>query len=161
MFRNQTDLQEAEDRLLLNTSDVDLQTYQRLAEQALTTSISAVDAVEIKTLDLFTDFKTVKETTFRRLNMYYAQYGVEYTLENLSWSNEHILNTCGDPLRDETRERLLGVSELESGGPLVFKLMLDVVMDVEDSSLRSLVQLLQSLKLKDIEGENIATIVSY
>ena len=43
----------------------------------------------------------------------------------------------------------------------MLKLMLDVVMDVEDSSLRSLVQSLQTLRMKDIEGENIATVVSY
>ena len=72
MFRNQADLHAVDDRMLLNASDVDLQTDQRLAEQALTSSISAVDAVEIKTLNLFTDFKTVKETTIRHLNAYYA-----------------------------------------------------------------------------------------
>ena len=68
-------------------------------------------------------------------------------MENMSWSTEHILNKYEDPLQDKIREGLVGVSELESGGPLVLKLMLDVVMDVEDSSLCSPVQSLQSLRM--------------
>ena len=39
--------------------------------------------------------------------------------------------------------------------------MLDIVMDVKDSTLPSLVQRLQSLWMKDIEGENVGTVVSY
>ena len=42
-----------------------------------------------------------------------------------------------------------------------FKLMLDIVMEVEDSALCSLVQSLQTLRMKDIEGENVRTAVSY
>ena len=72
-----------------------------------------------------------------------------------------MLNTCEDPLRNKVHEGLVGVSELESGGLLVLKLILDVVIDVEDSSLCSLVQSLQSLRMKDIEGGNVATVVSY
>jgi hypothetical protein len=101
MFRNQADLQEAEDRMLLNATDADLQTDQRLATQAVASSIQALNAVEITTIDLFSDFKLVDETTIRRSNTYYAQYGAEYTVENLSWSTDHILNTCEEPLRDK------------------------------------------------------------
>ena len=39
--------------------------------------------------------------------------------------------------------------------------MLDIVIDIEDFALRSLVQSLQSLRMKDIEGENVGTVVSY
>ena len=45
--------------------------------------------------------------------------------------------------------------------PNVLKLILNVVMDVEDLSLHLLVQSLQTLRVKDIEGENVATFVSY
>ena len=72
MFRYQADLHDVEDRLLLNASYVDLLSDQRLAQQAITSSISVVDAVEIKTLDLFADFKTVDETTILCSNTYYA-----------------------------------------------------------------------------------------
>ena len=66
-------------------------------------------------------------------------------MDNLSWSNKHILNSCEDPLRDKIQEGLVGVSELELGGPLVLQLMCDDVMDIEDSSLRSHVESLQMI----------------
>ena len=44
---------------------------------------------------------------------------------------------------------------------MVLKRMLDIIMDVDDSALRALTQSLQTLRLKDIPGENVCTAVSY
>ena len=82
-------------------------------------------------------------------------------MENLAWSSDRILNTCEDSLCDKVREGLIGVSELESGGPLVLKKMLDIVMDVDDSALKSLTEALQNLRMKDVPGDNVGTVVSY
>ena len=48
---------------------------------------------------------------------------------------------------------------MKIGGPLVLKLMLDIIMDIDDSALRALTQSLQTLRLKDIPGENVCTAV--
>ena len=82
-------------------------------------------------------------------------------MENLSWSGDRILVTCEEPLRDKIWEELIDVCPLELGGPLVFKLMIDIVLHVEDSALRSMTQSLQTMRLKDIPGENVATAFSY
>ena len=50
---------------------------------------------------------------------------------------------------------------MEIGRPLVLKLMLNIIMDVNDSALRALTQILQTLCLKDLPGENVCTAVSY
>ena len=50
---------------------------------------------------------------------------------------------------------------MQMGGPLVLKMMLDIIMDVDDSALRTLTQSLQTLRLKDVPGENVCTPVSY
>ena len=50
---------------------------------------------------------------------------------------------------------------LETGGPLVLKLMFDVVMDVDDAALRALTEGIQKISMKDIPGENIDTLFSY
>ena len=63
-------------------------------------------------------------------------------MENLAWSADRILNTCEDSLRDKVREGLVGISDLEAGGPLVLKKTLAIVMDVDDSALRSLTEAL-------------------
>ena len=55
----------------------------------------------------------------------------------------------------------MGVLPLEAGIPLVLKLMLDIVMNVDNSALRSLTQHLQTLCLKDTPGENVSIITSY
>ena len=56
---------------------------------------------------------------------------------------------------------MVGTNTMESGGPLVLKLMLDTIMDVDDIDLRALTQILQILRLKDVPGENVRTTVSY
>ena len=50
---------------------------------------------------------------------------------------------------------------MEIGGPLVLKLMLEIMMDVDDSALRVLTQSLQMIRLKDLPGEYVCTRVSY
>jgi len=72
-----------------------------------------------------------------------------------------MLATCKGDLRDKVREQQVGVSSLESRGPLSLKLILSFVMDVDEAALRSLIQNLQMLCMKDVAGENVGTIVSY
>ena len=50
---------------------------------------------------------------------------------------------------------------MEIGGPLVLKLMLNIIIDINDSALRALTQILQTLRLNDIPGENFCMAVSY
>ena len=50
---------------------------------------------------------------------------------------------------------------MEMGGLLVLNLMFDIIMDVDDSALRALTQSLQTLRLKDVPGENVCAAVSY
>ena len=72
------------------------------------------------------------------MNRYYAQYGSDYSVENLAWSGDRLLNTCEEPLRNKILEGLVGVEMMEMGGPLVLKMMLDIIMDVDDSAPRVL-----------------------
>jgi len=43
----------------------------------------------------------------------------------------------------------------------VLKKILDILMDVDDAGLRYLAQSLQDLRMKDVPGENVGTVVSY
>ena len=56
----------------------------------------------------------------------------------MTWSADRLLASCEENLRDKVREQLVGVSALKSGGPLVLKLVLDLVMDVDEAALKSL-----------------------
>ena len=138
--------------LRIDGSNPDLLSDQRLAQQAVQASIAAVDGIKIHLFDLINNFKGVDESTIRQSHVYYAQYRADYAVENISWSTDIILNKCEEPLRDKIRKGLVGVSEIKVGGPSVLKLILNSVMDVEDSLLRSLIKNLQTLQIKNIEG---------
>lgn len=53
------------------------------------------------------------------------------------------------------------MSKIECGGSLVLKHMFDLVMNVNDASLRLLTDGLQDLEVKYVPRKNIVTVVSY
>lgn len=70
-------------------------------------------------------------------------------VENLAWSNNRLLSTCEEPLRNKILKRLVGVDTLDlGGGALVLKIMLNIIMDVNDIALRALTQSLQNFASK-------------
>ena len=115
----------------------------------------------IEPVDLLKNYKGIDEETVRVSNRYYSRFGTEYLVENLSWSSVRILQTCEESRRNKILEGTVGISPMESGGPLILKLMLDIIMDVDNSVLRVLTTSLQTLWLKNVPGENIYTAVGY
>ena len=139
LFSCQDELCKTADDLLGDPGDTALTTLNESGTLDLATSTLELEAIDIITIVLLTSFKAVATTKIRLSNRYYAQYGVEYTVENHAWSADKILATCEESLRDNIRKQLIGESPLEQGGTLVLKLMLEFVMDVEDSAICSLV----------------------
>ena len=131
------------------------------AETYLDEATQLLNAVEITLVDLVQHFQSLEESTIRQSNSYYAQYGAVHTVENLSWTKDKLLESCEEPLRDKLREGLVGVSSIEKGGPLIFKHMLDLIMDVDAAALRSLTQSLQTLCLQDIPCKDVSIASSY
>ena len=50
---------------------------------------------------------------------------------------------------------------MELGGALALKKILNIVMNINDAALRSLIESLHNLRMKDVPGENVGTVVSY
>ena len=147
--------------LLASLTDTALLLEKENAEKLILSTTSNLQATPIQTTYLIKSFKDIDEATIKRSNSYYARYGADWSAENMSWSSDRILNTCEDLLRDKARKGLVGVSALESGGPLVLKKTLDIVMDVDDTALRLLTESLQHLRMKDVPGKKVGTVVSY
>jgi len=118
-------------------------------------------AVMVKSRNLSTDFRDVDVDDIKASNRYYSNFGADYVVENFQWSEDRILATCDATLRGKMREGLTGISGLERGGHMVLKMMLEVVMDVEDGSLRSMTEMIKTVRMKDIPGENMGVIASY
>ena len=123
--------------------------------------LNDLKAVSLSPMNLLKNYKGIEEDEARASKKYYAQYGSKYSVKNLSWSADLLLNMCKEPLRNMILEILVGVNPMEMGRPLVLKLMLDIIMDVNGSALQSITQSLQKLRLKDVPGENVCTAVSY
>jgi len=124
-------------------------------------ALEDIDDVNITPINLVKNFKEVDVSSICQINTYCVKYGNTYSVKNIAWSGDRILGTFNDVLRDKSREGLIGVSEPEAGGPLVFNMILDIVTDFEDSALRSLMQSLQHLRLVDVPGKHVGTVVSY
>ena len=66
------------------------------------------------------------------------------------WLSDWFISMCRDVLHNNVREQLVGVSDMELGGPLVLKLMLDNMMDVDNSNLCFLIQIFQTIWMEDV-----------
>ena len=53
------------------------------------------------------------------------------------------------------------MSALDVGDPRVLKNMFGIIMDVDDSAIRALIQNLQVLRMKEAPEENVGTVVSF
>jgi len=82
-------------------------------------------------------------------------------VKNLAWTEEKLLDSCEEPICDKLREGLVGVLATKKRGHLIFKYMLNLIMDMDAASLMSFTKSLQILRMKDIPGEDVSTAVSY
>ena len=64
-------------------------------------------------------------------------------------------------IKRKTERRIDRIACSGTRGTLLFKMMLDVVIDVEDSSLRSITDHINTVRMKEIPGGNIGPIKSY
>merc|ERR1740124_409077 len=157
LFNAQALVESAANSLATNTTDSTL----KLAVANFVAERQSAEEVAIDLVDLLKNYKGIAEETVRVFNRYYSRFRAEYSMENLAWSPNRILQRFEEPLRNNILEGIVGISPMESGGPLIFKLMLEIIMDADDSALRVLTKSLQTLQLKDVPGKNICTAVSY
>ena len=111
-------------------TDKDLHKSADHARQETREAIKELDEMVIDTINFITSFKILYNATICMSNRYYAKYGALFTVDNVSWSADRILQICGETLRDKVREGMIVLSALERCVHIVQKLILDIVMDV-------------------------------
>ena len=102
----------------------------RLATNLVMEVEDALAKISLSPKNLLTEYKDVSVEDVRSSNSYYSRWGTDYVVEFLQWSEDRILATCNTTLKGKLREGLTGVPAMERGGPLLFKMMLEVVIDV-------------------------------
>jgi len=152
LFNAQMLVDTAADSLATNPTD---STFKLAVSDTVVVRQSEEEALEVlafEPVNLLKNYKGIDKDTVRVSYQHYSRFGAEYLVENLSRSSNWILQTCEEPLRNKI---------MESRGPLILKLMLEIIMDVDNSDLRALTTSLQTLWFKDAPGENVCTAVSY
>lgn len=91
-------------------------------------------------------------------NQFWRRFGSDQTyLQDLDWSDALLENSCEDSLRDQVHERTNGIDPDNQGGPLFYKVMMDIVTNVAPETIETLVQSLRALDLRheSFPGEDV------
>jgi hypothetical protein len=94
----------------------------------------------------------------RKSNKFYRTFGQDATvLQDLDWSAALIENSSAETLRNQMFERLIDVPASERGGPLLYKIMMDIVTTIRPEAIENLLRTLRSLTLQHeaFPGEDV------
>jgi hypothetical protein len=112
-------------------------------------------------LDLFTSSQEVSLEVVKKASVYRATFGQDYHVQNLLWSGTKLLNSCDEKLRQKLLEQTSQWPVYHRSGPVYFKVMVQLILASSAQCLRGLIQQLESLKVTDFNGENVAAYVSF
>ena len=96
-------------------------------------------ATECSSLNLFSDSNDISLELVKKANRFYYLYGAEYHAENIKWSGEKVLASCDKELKDKILEEVQEYKASERGGPVYFKVMMNLVIATSDTAMRSVV----------------------
>ena len=66
------------------------------------------------------------ENVRKSTRMYNEHSSADYIVENIAWSGEKLLHSCEAELRDMILSKALFLPQKEIGGPVYFKIMMDI-----------------------------------
>jgi hypothetical protein len=118
-------------------------------------------AATARKLDLFTSNQDVSLEVVKKASVYRATFGQDYHVQNLLWSGTKLLNSCDEKLRQKLLEQTSQWAVYHRTGPVYFKVMVQLILASSAQCLRGLIQQLESLKVTDFNGENVAAYVSF
>jgi hypothetical protein len=118
-------------------------------------------ATSARKVDLFISNQSVTLEVVKKASVYYATYKKDYHVKNLLWSGTKLLNSCDEKLRQKLLEQTSQWPVYHRTGPVYFKVMVHLILASSAQCLRGLIQQLESLKVTDFNGENVAAYVSF
>jgi hypothetical protein len=117
----------------------------------------------VKIVDLYTDYGSITASEVAKSNRFYATmlrdpHGSIH--ENLTVTQEYLINNTDDDLVLKINETYLSYPVEERGGPLFFKLLMDLLQNNSTEAAEYLVNVVKNLKITNFDGENILKVVS-
>lgn len=95
-----------------------------------------------------------------RSNQHYNQFGQNYDVQDLNWSQELLENSCDSTLRDKVMENLLLYPRNQHGGPLYYRIMMGLITTTTAEATRMMITRITTMKIRDIQGEDVSKAVS-
>jgi hypothetical protein len=111
--------------------------------------------------NLFDNYPKLTSELVGNSNAYYSQWiEDDYVTENLNLSYNLIKNNTDDSLFNKCLEEYEMFHPMQQGGPLILFLVLKKVHNASEQHLEHLKDKVETLKISDLEGENVDTAVS-
>eukprot|EP00957_Ditylum_brightwellii_P075541 5741475-Ditylum_brightwellii.AAC.1 len=86
------------------------------------------NALTAQRLNLKANYDSITEVQVASLVKFYREYGQEYNLENLDWSQTFLKNSCLQALTHKVEERMeRRINQQECGGPMFFYIMMEIL----------------------------------
>ena len=95
-----------------------------------------------------------------RSNQHYNQFGQDYDVQDLNWSQELLENSCDATLRDKVMENLAQYPRVQHGGPLFYRIMMGLITTTTAEATRMMITRISTMKIRDIQGEDVGKAVS-
>ena len=108
----------------------------------------------LSSTQIYTEEQVKDMVRFKRL------YGSETDLQDLDWMELLLENSCENNLKEKCIERMMTIDPIERGALTYFHIMHGLIQQNTQECVRSLVNRVKNLKIRDIKGENIHTLGS-
>jgi hypothetical protein len=106
-------------------------------------------------INLFDNFATVTRDQVLASNVHYRTYGQNDAVENLSWSELLLFNSCDSDLRNKVKENLASLDDDFHGGPLFFFEMISIILDMTADETENLKESIKTMTMQDFLGEDV------
>ena len=124
---------------------------------------NVTSSVEIlkETYDLFTSFPKLHPKLVANSCAWYNSWAAEdYVGENMKLSFEFFRNNTDEYLFNKTLETYEQYPVMSRGGPLMAYLLLSKILTTTESAIEILIKKIQKIKIRDIKGEDVDSVVS-
>eukprot|EP00957_Ditylum_brightwellii_P183985 14014768-Ditylum_brightwellii.AAC.1 len=112
-------------------------------------------------VNLFDHYKTLALKQLKEHCKYANKYLSPYFVQHNQWTHRLILSSSKADLETCLKNKLLTIDELSHGGPVVFKLMVDIIFLVTDQALRSLVSHVKNMKVTENAAKNVSRVTGF
>ncbi len=123
------------------------------------------DVSKFQFVDLYKDYTQVTEAEVAASNEWYATMTADpenlIYRQNLKLTQEHLANNAEDGLVAKIKETYDTYPMEQRGGPLFYKLMMDILQNNSEEATTYLVTTVKNINIQTYEGENINKVVSH